>query len=141
MPAAVADPPVGVGLSQAAPGLAPEQAHGHAGQHARQEKVLPAEDFPAELFSAGAGEAWSAEDSQAAVRVVGGAIAHAVNELFPRHVGLGEVGVVDLGREHGSTGARRMDLRIWTWSLGLGIGMKMKSRLPSDTCQSARLLD
>ena len=109
MPAAVADPPVGVGLSQAAPGLAPEQAHGHAGQHARQEKVLPAEDFPAELFSAGAGEAWSAEDSQAAVRVVGGAIAHAVNELFPRHLGLGEVGRWSLGpwtgaREHGSTG-------------------------------------
>ena len=98
MPAAVADPPVGVGLSQAAPGLAPEQAHGHAGQHARQEKVLPAEDFPAELFSAGAGEAWGAEDSQAAVRVVGGAVAHAVNELFPRHLGLG---VLDLGRDTG----------------------------------------
>ena len=116
VPAAVADHPVGVGLSQAALGLAPEQAHGHAGQHARQEKVLPAEDFPAELFSAGAGEAWGAEDTQAAVCVVVGAIAYAVNELFPRHLGLGPWRGHHGRRDNGST-ENGFDM-IWTWGLG-----------------------
>ena len=86
MPAAVADPAVGAGLSQAAPGPTPEQAHGHAGEHARQDEVQEAEGFAAQLFRAVAGETRGAKGSHAAGLAVGGAIAQAVSELFPCHL-------------------------------------------------------
>ena len=111
VPTFVADPVVdlvGVGLSRAAPGLVPQLVHGHAGQEARQEGELG--DLPiaprggvdtkgpgAELFGGAAGEAGGAEDSEQAVLVAVGAVAQAVDELFPCH--LGRAGRGDRGTE------------------------------------------